>query len=112
MIPTVAYPPPKLGAKEIYSTEFQNRAFSLSSIASISGCCQVTIPLGLHDKCPLAVSFIARHGGDRFLLDTLQSLYVTLQEKADLASKPKGSKSTVTIEESAEMAKEKARHNK
>lgn len=41
VIPTVADPPPKLGGKEILSEDYQSRAFSLLSIASISGCCQV-----------------------------------------------------------------------
>ena len=69
---------------------------------------QVTVPLGFHEKCPVSVSFIARHGGDRFLLDTLHSLYVTLQEQGDIAAKSKVSKNiVVSREQSAEMAKEK-----
>ncbi|XP_062158061.1 translocon at the outer membrane of chloroplasts 64 isoform X2 [Alnus glutinosa] len=107
VIPTIADPPPKLGGKEILSEEYQSRACSLLSIASISGCCQVTIPLGFHNKCPLSVSFIARHGGDRFLLDTVQTMYTTLQEQADIAAKPKVSRNVVSKEQSAEIAKEK-----
>ncbi|KAM6592422.1 hypothetical protein CsatA_000125 [Cannabis sativa] len=108
VIPTIADPPPKVGAKEILSEQFQSRAFSLLSIASISGCCQVTVPLGFHEKSPVSVSFIARHGGDRFLLDTVNSLYVSLQEQADLASQSKASRNVVVSrEQSAEMAKEK-----
>ncbi|XP_062099641.1 translocon at the outer membrane of chloroplasts 64-like [Humulus lupulus] len=38
VIPTIADPPPKVGGKEILSEQFQSRAFSLLSIASISGC--------------------------------------------------------------------------
>ena len=45
MIPTIADPPPKVGGKEIQSEQFQNRSFSLLSIASISGCCEVKIAL-------------------------------------------------------------------
>ncbi|KAF2309109.1 hypothetical protein GH714_000565 [Hevea brasiliensis] len=63
VIPTTAYLPPKLGAKEMLSEDYQIRSFSLLSIASLSGCCQVTIPLGHYDKRPVSVSFIARHGG-------------------------------------------------
>ncbi|KAE9613840.1 Translocon at the outer membrane of chloroplasts 64 [Lupinus albus] len=107
VIPTVADPPPKLGRKEIVSEDYQSRAFSLLSIASISGCCQVTVPLGFYDKYPVSVSLIARHGGDRFLLDTLQTMYTTLQEQADLAANTKSSKNVVSKEESAEIAKEK-----
>ncbi|KAK7857549.1 translocon at the outer membrane of chloroplasts 64 [Quercus suber] len=90
VIPTIADPPPKLGGKEILSEDYKRRACSLLSIASISGCCQVTIPLGFHNKCPVSVSFIARNGGDRFLLDTTQAMYATLQEQADIAAKSKG----------------------
>jgi hypothetical protein len=47
VIPTIADPPPKLGGKEILSEEYQSRACSLLSVASISGCCQVTLSLSL-----------------------------------------------------------------
>lgn len=53
------------------------------------------------------MSLIARHGGDRFLLDTLQTVYTTLQEQADIASKSKSSGNAVSKEQSAEIAKEK-----
>lgn len=65
------------------------------------------MPLGYHDKCPISVSFIARHGGDRFLLDLVQNMYSSLQEQADIASKSKVSTNTVSQEQSAEIAKEK-----
>ncbi|EXB80330.1 Translocon at the outer membrane of chloroplasts 64 [Morus notabilis] len=106
VIPTIADPPPKVGGKEIQSEEFQNRAFALLSIASMSGCCQVTVPLGSDDNCPVSVSLIARHGADRFLLDALHSLYTTLREQTDVA-KSKVSKNIVSREQSAEIAKEK-----
>lgn len=72
---------------------------------------QVTIPLGFHNKCPLSVSFIARHGGDRFLLDTVQTMYTSLQEQADIAAKSKVSRNAVSKEQSAEIAKEKANND-
>lgn len=69
---------------------------------------QVTVPLGKHDKCPVSVSFIARHGGDRFLLDTVQKMYASLQENSSLVINPKASSiNTISQEESAEIAKEK-----
>ncbi|CAL5215352.1 unnamed protein product [Lathyrus oleraceus] len=107
VIPTVADPPPKLGGKEFLSHDYQSRALSLLSIASISGCCQVTVPLGFFDKNPVSVSLIARHGGDRFLLDTLKTMYTVLQEQADIAAPSKSSKSVVSKEQSAEISKEK-----
>lgn len=107
VIPTVADPPPKLGAKEILSEDYQSRAFSLLSIASMSGCCQVSVPLGFYDKCPISISLIARHGGDRFLLDTVQTMYTSLHEQADITVKSKFSGNVVSKENSAEIAKEK-----
>lgn len=65
------------------------------------------MPLGSHDQCPVAVSFIARHGGDRFLLDTVQAMYASLQEQADIAAKSNLSSNSITQEESADIAKEK-----
>ncbi|KAK0587435.1 hypothetical protein LWI29_022778 [Acer saccharum] len=107
VIPTTGYLPPKLGGKELLSEDYQNCSFTLSSIASISGCCQVTVPLGQYDKCPISVSFIARHGGDRFLLDTVKSMYASLQEQADIVASSKPSSNAVSQEQFAEIAKEK-----
>ncbi|THG18681.1 hypothetical protein TEA_022490 [Camellia sinensis var. sinensis] len=107
VIPTNADPPPKLGHREILSEDRLSRAFSLLSLASMSGCCQVTVPLGFYDKCPVSVSLVARHGGDRFLLDTVQTMYASLQEQADIISKSKLSTNAISQETSAEIAKEK-----
>ncbi|CAA7051319.1 unnamed protein product [Microthlaspi erraticum] len=107
VIPTMPGVPPKLGSKEIMSEDYQNRASSLLSIASISGCCQVTVPLGHHEKCPVSVSFIGKHGGDRFLLDTVQTMCASLQEHSSIIADPKSIKKNITQEESAELAKEK-----
>ncbi|PSR84683.1 Outer envelope protein [Actinidia chinensis var. chinensis] len=107
VIPTIADPPPKLGRKEILSEDYLSRAFSLLSLASMSGCCQVTVPLGFHDKYPVSVSLVARHGGDRFLLDTVQTMYTSLQEQVDIILKSKLSANAVSLETSAEVAKEK-----
>ncbi|KAF2317493.1 hypothetical protein GH714_023027 [Hevea brasiliensis] len=106
-IPTTAYLPPKLGAKEMFSEDYQIRSFSLLSIASLSGCCQVTIPLGHYEKRPVSVSFIARHGGDRFLLDTVHNMYASLQEQVGMLAKSKLSPNVDSKERTADMAKEK-----
>lgn len=86
VVPTVADPPLKLNVKKQLFAEFHDRAFALSSIASMSGCCQVTIPLGKHNDCPISVSFITFHGADKFLLDTVLDMYSSLQEQASNAS--------------------------
>ncbi|KAL9263558.1 Outer envelope protein 64, chloroplastic-like protein, partial [Drosera capensis] len=108
VLPTFVDSPPKLSSKEISSVDFENRFFCLSSIASMSGCCQVVVPLGTHDKSPVSVSLLARHGGDRFLLDTLRSMYASLQEQTELVSTSKpSSNGAISKEISAEIAKEK-----
>ncbi|KAI9121693.1 hypothetical protein K1719_008726 [Acacia pycnantha] len=119
VIPTVTDFPPKLGGKEILSEDYRSRLFSLLSIASISGCCHAAIFLWIlllfifdvYFLMPcifsLSVSLIARHGGDRFLLDIVQGMYTTLQAHAEIAAKPKSSRNVVSEERSAEIAKEK-----
>ncbi|KAH7654768.1 Amidase protein [Dioscorea alata] len=104
VLPSIPQSPSKLNSKEVLSEDYQTRFFSLLAIASMSGCCQVAVPLGFHEKSPVSVSFIARHGGDRLLLDTTEAAYATLQEQADIVAKSNLSSSR---EESAEMAKEK-----
>ncbi|TVU00832.1 hypothetical protein EJB05_53731, partial [Eragrostis curvula] len=107
VIPTALGCPPKLNARELSSESYNSQTLCLSSIASMSGCCQVSIPLGTHDKCPISVSFIARHGGDRFLLDTTQTMYATIQEQAEILAKSNVSSKQAMNEEAAETAKEK-----
>lgn len=107
VLPTALGPPPKRNSKEYLSEDYQIRSLSLLAIASMSGCCQVSLPLGFHEKCPVSVSFIARLGGDRFLLNTLQTMYACLQEQADIVTKSNTSNSSISKEESAEIAKEK-----
>lgn len=87
VIPTVADPPPKLNTKNKNAmNEFLDRNYALASIASMSGCCQVTIPLGKHGDSPISVSFLAYYGGDKFLLDTILDVYASLQDQADIAA--------------------------
>lgn len=63
--------------------------------------------MGIHEKCPVSVSFVASHGSDRFLLETIQTMYPILEEQADKFAKESTSKNDVSKERSAEMAKEK-----
>ncbi|KAF2320323.1 hypothetical protein GH714_027131 [Hevea brasiliensis] len=80
VIPTVADPPFRLNAKKGYPAEAHDRALIPSSIASMSACCQVTVPLGKHDGCPISVSFISYHGADKFLLDTVLDIFQQAEE--------------------------------
>ncbi|KAL5563247.1 hypothetical protein UlMin_032994 [Ulmus minor] len=86
VMPTIADPPLKLNAKKSLSSELHDRTLALTSIASMSGCCQVTIPVGKHNACPISVSFISFHGADKFLLDTVLDMYRSLQEQVNIAS--------------------------
>ncbi|GAV63177.1 Amidase domain-containing protein [Cephalotus follicularis] len=79
-IPTVPGPPPILKSDPTALEIFRARAFGLLSIAGVSGFCQVSIPLGLYDNLPVAVSLLAKHGSDGFLLNLVESLYGTLKE--------------------------------
>ncbi|KAL2325494.1 hypothetical protein Fmac_024552 [Flemingia macrophylla] len=79
MIPTVPGPPPKLQTKTSELENFRARAFSLLSIAGVSGFCQVSIPLGMYNGLPVSISLLARHGADRFLLHLVESLYDSIK---------------------------------
>ncbi|GAA0171201.1 hypothetical protein LIER_25291 [Lithospermum erythrorhizon] len=107
VIPTVSHAPPKMTKKKNILTEFQDRTFALLSIASMSGCCQVSIPLGKHDNCPVSVSFIASHGNDKFLLDTLLDMHASLQEEAITVSTLPPSLDTSSNLNAAELLKAK-----
>jgi len=85
VIPTVPGSPPKLRMEAAALENFRARAFSLLSIAGLSGFCQLSIPLGMHDGVPVSVSLVARHGADRFLISVAQELYETLKEETKKA---------------------------
>uniref|UniRef100_A0A9I9DAR4 Amidase domain-containing protein n=1 Tax=Cucumis melo TaxID=3656 RepID=A0A9I9DAR4_CUCME len=80
-IPTVPGPPPKLNTDVSELHDFRAKAFSLLSIAGVSGFCQVSIPLGLYNGLPVSISLVANHGSDGFLLNVVHSLYNTLEEE-------------------------------
>nr|KJB45215.1 hypothetical protein B456_007G295700 [Gossypium raimondii] len=79
-LPTTPGEPPKVQANPSTSDIFFSRPFSLLSVAGSSGFCQVSIPLGRYDNVPLAISLVAKHGSDAFLLNLVETLYDTLQE--------------------------------
>ncbi|KAK4377554.1 hypothetical protein RND71_003850 [Anisodus tanguticus] len=80
-IPTVPGPPPKLRTEATTLEEFRANAFSLLSIAGVSGFCQVNIPLGIQDNLPISVSLLANHGSDWFLLNVVEAIHNVLQEQ-------------------------------
>nr|POF14912.1 amidase 1 [Quercus suber] len=81
-IPTVPGPPPKLQSDPIPLEAFRAKASSLQSIAGVS------IPLGrMYDNLPVAISLLAKHGSDGFLLNFVEILYDTLQEEVGIAEK-------------------------
>ncbi|CAI9773008.1 unnamed protein product [Fraxinus pennsylvanica] len=80
-MPTVPGPPPKLQTEPTTLETFCAKAFTLLSVAGLSGFCQVSIPLGTHDGLPIAVSLLANHGSDGFLLDFVESIDATLERQ-------------------------------
>ncbi|GFP87060.1 outer envelope protein 64 mitochondrial [Phtheirospermum japonicum] len=107
VIPTVADPPPKLNSRKSVSSEFYDRIYALLSIASMSGGCQVTIPLGRNDDSPVSVSYITSHGTDKFLLDTVLDTYPSLQEQANVVSNSPALTYTNGNMDESELLKEK-----
>ncbi|KAL3656063.1 Amidase 1 [Castilleja foliolosa] len=79
-IPTVPGPPPKLQTDPTTLESFRAKAFSLLSVAGVSGLCQVSIPLGMNDGVPVSVSLLAKHGSDGFLLSFVEAIYATLKD--------------------------------
>ncbi|KAG0470087.1 hypothetical protein HPP92_016787 [Vanilla planifolia] len=86
VIPTIPDIPAKLSWNKKMSNEFEDRLFIMLSIAGLSGCCQVNIPVGKHDGYPISISLIAAHGADKFLLDTVLDIHSSLQEQINIAS--------------------------
>ncbi|KAF3454451.1 hypothetical protein FNV43_RR04898 [Rhamnella rubrinervis] len=84
VIPTVPGPPPKLQTNPTTLETFRARALGLLSIAGVSGFCQVNIPLGMYDDLPVSISLLAKHGSDGFLLNLIETLYVTIEEQKKL----------------------------
>ncbi|KAK9905239.1 hypothetical protein M0R45_000351 [Rubus argutus] len=82
-IPTVRGAPPKLQTEPATLETLLVRAFSLLSIAGVSGFCQVSIPLGMYENAPVSVSLLAKHGSDGFLLNLVETLYGTLKEQVE-----------------------------
>lgn len=83
VIPTVPGPPPMLHNKDSSQSDLDDKVSILASLASMSGCCQVSIPLAKYDGCPIAISLIARHGADRFLLEATTKLFSGLQAEPE-----------------------------
>ncbi|KZV52474.1 outer envelope protein 64, mitochondrial-like [Dorcoceras hygrometricum] len=107
VIPTVGDAPVKLNAKKGLPAGFSDRAYTLLSISSMSGACQVTIPLGEYNAFPVSVSFIASHGNDKFLLDIVSDMYSSLQREVNDVSSSLPFQDTDGNMDAAELLKEK-----
>ncbi|XP_073010671.1 outer envelope protein 64, mitochondrial [Typha latifolia] len=106
VIPTTDFPL-KRKSKQRMSVEFEDRLHTLLSIAGMSGCCQAIIPLGRHDSYPISVSFIAAHGADKFLLNTVLDMYSSIQEQVSMASNSVSAPDTNGDMDASELLKEK-----
>ncbi|XP_057788804.1 amidase 1 [Salvia miltiorrhiza] len=77
-MPTVPGPPPELQTDPTKLESFRAKAFSLLSVSGVSGLCQASIPLGTYEGLPVAVSLVAKHGSDGFLLSFVETLHKAL----------------------------------
>ncbi|XP_060175897.1 outer envelope protein 64, mitochondrial [Lycium barbarum] len=107
VLPTIADPPLKLKSRKGLAAEVHDRAFALLGIAGMSGCCQAAIPFGEHDNYPISLSFIASHGTDKFLLDTVLDMYSSLQEEVSIQSSASPLPDTNGSIDASELLKEK-----
>ncbi|KAH7291091.1 hypothetical protein KP509_29G000100 [Ceratopteris richardii] len=108
LIPTVASPPPKLRSKSSIWADFEEKSLTLLCVVSMSGCCQVSIPVGRINGYPSAVSLIAKQGADLFLLSGVDKLFPVLQKELEThASSDHEDDQRIPMPEAAEAAKEK-----
>ncbi|XP_004248799.1 outer envelope protein 64, mitochondrial [Solanum lycopersicum] len=107
VLPTVADPPLKLKSRKGLYAEVHDRAFALLGIASMSGCCQAAIPFGEHENYPISLSFIASHGTDKFLLDTVLDMYSSIQNEVSIQSSASPLPDTNGSIDASELLKEK-----
>lgn len=68
---------------------------------------QITVPLGKHESYPISISYIAAHGADKFLLDTVLDMYSSLQEQITIASNLVPTPDTNGDMDASELLKEK-----
>jgi amidase len=68
-LPTAPGVAPRLQTPPAELDAFRARAFALLAIAGLARLPQVNLPLGTLAGCPLGISLLAPHGGDRGLLD-------------------------------------------
>ncbi|KAI7726192.1 hypothetical protein M8C21_023988 [Ambrosia artemisiifolia] len=107
VVPTVADTSLKLNSKKTLLTEFLDRTSPLLSITTMSGCCQVAVPFGKHEDSLIGVSFIANHGSDKFLLDTVLDMYQSLQGQVSAVTSLPPSLDLNGNMEASELLKEK-----
>ncbi len=69
VLPTSPAIAPRLDTPEAELDELRARIMRITSIASLSGLPQITIPVGTVSGCPAGLSFIGWPGGDEALLD-------------------------------------------
>ncbi|CAL9087628.1 outer envelope protein 64, mitochondrial-like [Musa acuminata AAA Group] len=107
VIPTVTEFPFKRDSRKKITPDIEDHLHALLSIAGMSGCCQITVPLGKHESYPISISYIAAHGADKFLLDTVLDMYSSLQEQITIASNLVPTPDTNGDMDASELWKEK-----
>lgn len=83
-LPSVGGLPPKLKTKPEALDEYRSLSFTILAVSGMSGCPQVSIPAGEDgsEDLPLAVSLLARHGADSFLLHAVEVIAPEIASQA------------------------------
>ncbi|MNW25025.1 Glutamyl-tRNA(Gln) amidotransferase subunit A [compost metagenome] len=79
VIPTTPGLAPQLGLAGSYIEKRRSQTMQLTCIAGLCGLPQLTIPLGIDQGCPLAISIIAGRGQDLRLLEWAVSILSVLK---------------------------------
>jgi amidase len=76
VLPTLPCPAPRLDADATELDHFRGRAMAFTCSAGLAGRPQVSLPIGLVDGAPVAISLLGWVGGDEDLLDMAARLAV------------------------------------
>ena len=74
VLPTMPGIAPLLASSEEEFERFRSRAIPMLSIAGLSGCPQISLPLATAHGCPLGLSLIGPPGRDRALLEVARAV--------------------------------------
>lgn len=83
VLPTMPDIAPLLNTPPAATVKFRERALGLLCIAGLGGLPQISLPVTLHNGCPLGLSLIAGRGNDEMLLELTRELSRALELSHD-----------------------------